>query len=158
MAARKIAKKTTAKKTAPTGKAKIQTVPTGASVEEFLAAVPEPRRADALALCDLMTEATGATPIMWGTGIVGFGTYQYVYGSGRSGTWPAVGFSPRKANLTIYFAEGVQAFAQQLAALGPHTLGKGCLYVKRLADVDAATLAALVREAYQAWAGTIVRP
>jgi hypothetical protein len=134
-----------------------KTVQTHAAVGDFLSTVAEPRRADALALCDLMTKATGAQPVMWGSAIVGFGTYHYVYVSGREGDWPPVGFSPRKANLTVYLADGVDKHADLLARLGPHTTGKGCLYVKRLADVDTAVLAQLVAAVHQALDGTILR-
>ena len=113
-----------------------KTVKGTASVADFLAAVPDPRRrADAEAACALISEATGAEPAMWGTGIVGFGSYHYRYASGREGDWPAVGFSPRKQALTIYVSAGFDAFGELLGRLGPHSTGKSCLYVKRLADV-----------------------
>lgn len=134
-----------------------KTVPTEARVEDFLSAVPDPRRADAAALCELMTKATGVEPAMWGGSIVGFGTYHYVYASGREGDWPPVGFSPRKANLTVYLGDGVARHADLLAKLGRHTTGKGCLYVKRLSDIDTAVLEDLVRATYTSMNGTVQR-
>src|SRR5687767_3140663 len=120
------------------------------SVAEFLAAVADPRRrADAEAACALMTEATGTEPAMWGTSIVGFGTYHYRYATGREGDWPAVGLSPRKQALTIYLSAGFDAYEELLGRLGPHSTGKSCLYVKRLADVDQAVLRELVAAGFR---------
>jgi hypothetical protein len=133
-----------------------KTVQTDASVDAFLANVDEPRRTDATALCALMTRVTGTEPTMWGSSIVGFGTYHYVYATGREGDWPPVGFSPRKANLTVYLADRAEKHADLLAKLGPHTTGKGCLYIKRLSDVDTAVLENLVRASFTALSGKIV--
>ncbi len=132
-----------------------KTVRTTADVGEYLAAVPdERRRADAHALCTLIAETTGAAPAMWGTAIVGFGTYHYRYASGREGDWPPVGLSPRRQALTLYIAEGFDRHADLLARLGPVTTGKGCLYLKRLADVDADALRELVAAAFERLDGT----
>ena len=132
-----------------------KTVRTTADVGEYLAAVPdERRRADAQALCTLIAETTGAAPAMWGTAIVGFGTYHYRYASGREGDWPPVGLSPRRQSLTLYIAEGFDRHADLLARLGPVTTGKGCLYLKRLADVDADALRELVAAAFERLDGT----
>ncbi len=132
-----------------------KTVRTTADVGEYLAAVPdERRRADAQALCTLIAETTGAAPAMWGTAIVGFGTYHYRYASGREGDWPPVGLSPRRQALTLYIAEGFDRHADLLARLGPVTTGKGCLYLKRLADVDADALRELVAAAFERLDGT----
>lgn len=133
------------------------TRPTTASVAEFLAAVPDPmRRADAEALAALMTEATGEQPQMWGSSIVGFGRYHYRYASGREGDYCATGFSPRKANLTVYLMDGFAGREEQLASLGPHTLGQSCLYLKRLSDVDLDVLRGLVADSYRkVVAGTV---
>src|SRR5688572_807272 len=114
-----------------------KTTRTDASVAEFLGAVPDPqRRADAEEVCELMREVTGHEPAMWGPSIVGFGQYRYRYASGREGVWPAVGLSPRKQALTLYISEGFDEYAELMARLGPHTIGKSCLYIKRLSDVD----------------------
>ncbi|AGZ43762.1 DUF1801 domain-containing protein [Actinoplanes friuliensis] len=133
------------------------TVPTGASVGDFLAAVQDPkRRADAQALCALMAEAAGVAPVMWGPSIVGFGSYHYRYASGQEGDWPVVGLSPRKTAMTIYLSAG---FEQEiLDRLGPHRLGKACLYLKRLADVDDAVLRELVADAFRKLDGRTLAP
>ena len=128
-----------------------------ADVAEFLAAVPDPRRRDdAEAVCALMAEVTGVPPRMWGSSIVGFGTYHYRYASGREGDWPPVGLSPRKQSLTIYLSAGLDRYADQLARLGPHSTGRSCLYVKRLADVDQAVLRDIVRDAFRELDGRAV--
>jgi hypothetical protein len=132
-----------------------RTVRNRTSVQEFLAAVPDPRRrADAQALCALMTEVTGAQPQMWGTSIVGFGTYHYRYASGREGDWPAVGLSPRKQALTVYISAGFDAYTELLGRLGPHSTGRSCLYLKRLSDVDEEALRGLVDGGFRSLNGT----
>jgi hypothetical protein len=128
-----------------------------ASVAAFLDAVADPRRqADARAACALMAEATGAEPTMWGTSIIGFGAYHYRYATGREGDWPAVGLSPRKQALTLYLSAGFDGYADLLARLGPHSIGKSCLYVKRLADVDTDVLRDLVAGGFRALDGKTV--
>jgi Domain of unknown function (DU1801) len=122
------------------------THPTNASVEAFLAQVPDDqRREDARRLCVMMRGITGEPPVMWGSSIVGFGAYHYRYASGHEGDSALAGFSPRRQHLVIYlvgeFADRHQAV---LARLGPHKTGKGCLYVKRLDDVDLDALRELI--------------
>lgn len=130
---------------------------TGASADQFLAGVADPqRRADAQAVCALMTEATGAQPEMWGSSIVGFGSYHYRYASGREGDWPAVGLSPRKQYLTVYIPEGFDSYDALLGRLGPHSTGKSCLYIKRLSDVDAEVLRELVAGGYRRLNGATI--
>lgn len=107
------------------------------------------RRGDAEALLQLMRRVTGEEPHMWGT-IVGFGQYRYRYASGRQGDAPAAGFAARKAALTIYLADGVDAHADLLATLGPHTTGAGCLYLKDLQAVDLAVLENIVERSHAA--------
>ncbi len=122
-----------------------KTVPTSASVDDFIAAVADARRAaDCRALVAMMREATGEAPRMWGASIVGFGQYHYVYESGREGDACVVGFSPRKNDLTIYIVPGFAAYADLLARLGRHKTAKVCLYLKRLDDVDRGVLRELV--------------
>ena len=122
-----------------------KTVPTTASVRDFIAAVAdESRRADCLALIKLMEAATGEKACLWGSAIVGFGTYEYPFANGGTGQAPVVAFSPRKGDLTVYITPGFDNYQPLLARLGKYKTGKVCLYLKRLADVDAAVLKELV--------------
>ena len=131
-----------------------KTTPTDRSVAAFLNAVEHPtRRADALALDALFRKTTGWTPQMWGPSIVGYGSYAYVYKSGNSGTCHATGFSPRKANLSIYIMPGYAEFGDILGRLGKHKMGKSCLYINTLADVDVDILAELVQAGLKRLAG-----
>ena len=123
-----------------------KTRPTGVAVDAFLAGLPEPQQADSRALIALMREVTGEEPRMWGPSIVGFGSYHYRYATGREGDAPLTSFSPRKQNLTVYLSYGFEEQEELLARLGKHKLGKACLYVKRLADVDQAALRELVQQ------------
>ena len=127
----------------------VVTVENDEPVEAFLEQVQHPvRRRDASTLVDLMTRVTGQPPRMWGSAIVGFGAYHYAYATGREGDMAAVGFSPRKAATTIYLADGFDDHTDELARLGPHTLGKSCLYLKDLAAVDLAVLETIVGRSY----------
>jgi hypothetical protein len=126
-----------------------KTVPTDQSVEEFLNTIEdEQKRRDSFTLLDLMREVTGMEPRMWGSSIVGFGSYHYRYESGREGDSILAGFSPRKQNLTIYSMGGVDPDDELLKNLGKHTTGKGCLYIKRLGDVDPAVLKRLIEASF----------
>ena len=137
--AKKAKKKTAAKK------AELKTKPTGESVAEFLAAVPnETRRKDAKTVDRLMRKATGKRPKLWGSSIVGYGAWTYSYASGRSGDWFEVGFAPRKANLVLYLLHCGADFSDHLARLGKHKAGKGCLYLGSLANVDLDVLADMI--------------
>jgi hypothetical protein len=125
--------------------ARLKTRETDASVAAFLAAIPdEARRADCHTLVEIMRRATGAEPRMWGSSIVGFGRHRYRYESGREGDWFVTGFSPRKQALTLYLMSGFERHAPLLDKLGTHKRGVGCLYIKRIADVDLKTLTRLV--------------
>ena len=119
---------------------------THAPVDGFLVGVPhEGRREDARRLCAMMQEITGERPAMWGTSIIGFGTYHYRYASGHEGDAPLAGFSPRSQHLAIYLVSGFEnRYQAVLARLGVHETGKGCLYVKRLDDVDHDALRELI--------------
>jgi len=119
---------------------------TGAPVADFLAQVPdEQRREDARRLCALMAEVTGEQPVMWGTSIIGFGTYHYRYPSGHEGDSALASFSPRSQHLAIYLiGDFAQRHQSVLARLGPHKTGKGCLYIKRLDQVDQDALRELI--------------
>jgi hypothetical protein len=134
--------------------AELKTQRNDGDVDAFLAGITdERRRRDAQAVCALMREVTGVEPTMWGTSIVGFGDYHYAYASGRSGEWFAVGFSPRKQNLTLYLTGGFDGYTELLGRLGKHSTGKSCLYVKKLADVDADVLRELVTRSYASTKG-----
>ena len=122
-----------------------KTKPTEVSVAAFIEAITdETRRADAKVLVKLMQKASGEKPKLWGPAIVGFGSYHYKYDSGREGDMPLVGFSPRKAASVLYGLIGFSGADAMLANLGKHTTGKGCLYIKKLTDVDRKVLEALV--------------
>ena len=123
-----------------------KTRPTEVSVAEFLNAIPHPtRRADGLALDALFRKVTGYTPQMWGPTMVGYGSYDYVYETGHSGTSLATGFSPRKANLVLYILPGYARLGDMLTRLGKHKIGKSCLYINKLADVDMEVVAEIIR-------------
>ncbi|TNE84004.1 MAG: DUF1801 domain-containing protein [Deltaproteobacteria bacterium] len=114
-----------------------KTTPTDASVEAFVAAVPnEARREDAQTLLRLLSDVSGEAPRMWGPTIVGFGTYDYTYDSGRSGKWLRIGFSPRKRENVVYLMGGFEQHTDLLSRLGKYKTGKSCLYISRLANVD----------------------
>lgn len=128
--------------------AELKTKATEVSVDAFLDAVPDPvRRADGKAVDALMRRVTGLAPKMWGPTIIGYGSYRYRYDSGHEGEMCRIGFSPRKAELVLYVLDGSDAQADLLARLGKHRTGKSCLYIKKLADVDADALEAIVQSA-----------
>ena len=127
-----------------------KTQKTGASVDEFLASVPNrQRQEDGLALLAMMKDVTGLEPEMWGPSIVGFGEYHYRYESGREGDMPLVGFSPRSRSLSLYIMDGFDGYDELLARLGKHRKGVSCLYVNKLDDVDAETLRELVVRSFR---------
>ena len=121
-----------------------KTKPTKVGVSAFIAALTdETKRADAKVLVKLMEDATGEKARMWGPSIIGFGSYHYKYDSGREGDMPIIGFSPRKPATVLYHVTGSSDAKALLATLGKHTTGKGCLYIKTLADVDQKVLEGL---------------
>ncbi len=124
-----------------------KTKPTRASAESFLNGIADPQqRSDSLRVLELMQEITGKPPVMWGNSIVGFGAFHYVYASGHEGDTFLVGFSPRRNALTLYLYCALQErFAPLVRKLGKVKTGKGCLYVKRLADIDLGVLRELIR-------------
>ena len=125
--------------------AELKTKLNNASVDKFLNGVKdEQARADCYQISEIMKKATKAEPKMWGTNIVGFGSYHYKYESGREGDWFIAGFSPRKQNLTLYSMGGFTWQEELLKNLGKHSLGKGCLYIKKLEDVDIKVLKELI--------------
>lgn len=125
----------------------LKTARTTASVQRFLKTVAdERRRAECQTILRIMKRITRQDPAMWGTSIVGFGSYHYRYASGREGDWPLTGFSPRKQALTIYVMAGFKRYPELMRRLGKHSTGSSCLYVKRLDDIDLGVLEELIRE------------
>jgi len=123
-----------------------KTVATALSVPSFLSGViPASKAEDARELDALFRKVTGYEPVMWGSSIVGYGRYHYRYASGREGEFLATGFSPRKSALSIYIMPGYADFSALLERIGKHKMGKSCLYVNRLSDIDLNVLAELIR-------------
>lgn len=132
-------------------KAQNKTVATSASAEAFLNTIEDERkRKDSFALLDLMRDVTRLEPVMWGSSIIGFGSYRYKGASGREGDWMMVGFSPRKANLVLYLLSDHTQHADLFDKLGKYSTGVSCVYVKRLDDVDMGVLRELVAESFKA--------
>ena len=128
-----------------------KTKATAADAQAFLAAIENPqRRADGQALATIMTRISGEPPVMWGPSIVGFGLHRYKYDSGREGEICSIGFSPRKAALVLYLSCDLDSSQALLDRLGKHERGRGCLYVKKLADVDAEILEEMIAAAWAA--------
>lgn len=125
--------------------AELKTRATRASVDKFLKTVKdEQKREDCYKILEIMQKATKSEPKMWGTSIVGFGSYHYKYASGREGEWMLTGFAPRKQNLTLYIMDGFEEYNSLLKKLGKHATGKSCLYIKKLEDVDLKVLKEIV--------------
>ena len=126
-----------------------KTLPTDADVSAWIAALDPPRRRDeAHALCALLGQVGHCPPVLWGSSIIGFGQYDYTYDSGRTGTWMRLGFSPRKAQHVVYLMDGFDGQADLLARLGKASTGVSCLYIKKLADIDAEVLAEMARRSW----------
>jgi len=130
--------------------AELKTKPTGEDVAQFLNALSdEKKRQDSFTLIELMRQATGKEPKLWRGGIVGFGDVHYKYASGHEGDTGIIGFAPRKQNLTIYLLSGFDGQEQVLARLGKHKIGKGCLYIKRLEDINMPALRELIQNSVE---------
>jgi len=130
--------------------AELKTKETDASVEDFLNNVKdEETRKDCFEITRMMQQMTHADPKMWGESIIGFGKIRLKYASGRELDWMVVGFSPRKANITLYFTGGLEPHTTLLQKLGKYTTGKGCLYIKKLKDVDTKVLEDMIRQSVQ---------
>jgi len=128
--------------------AELKTKVNQASVTKFLDSITdEVKRKDSFILLEMLQKATKTEPKMWGSSIIGFGNTHYIYESGRQGDWFQAGFSPRKQALTLYMLGSWEQNADLLAKLGRHSLGKGCLYIKRLSDVNLPVLQSLIDEA-----------
>jgi hypothetical protein len=126
-------------------KYELKTKATEVTPKDFIAAMEDgPRKKDAEVLLKWMTKVTGMKPKMWGPSIIGFGRYAYTYDSGHSGEMCMTGFSPRKANLVLYILPGYTDISDKLARLGKHKIGKSCLYINKLADVDMDVLEEIV--------------
>ena len=127
----------------------LKTQRTASSVDALIDAITDDaRREDCRILLGLMRRATGVDPAVWSSGVVGFGTFHYRSSSGQEGDWFPVGFASRKAAITVYLGVSLEGSAALLGTLGKHTTGKGCIYIKRLGDVDLAVLEELVTDAY----------
>ncbi len=130
-----------------------KTRPTKISVTEFLNSIePEQKRKDAKAIAAIMRKASGERAKMWGTSIVGYGMYHYKYDSGREGDHIRVGFSPRKQNISIYIIPGYKGLEGLLKKLGKHKVGKSCLYINKLADIDVDVLTQIVEKSLKTMA------
>lgn len=127
----------------------LKTQRTASSVDDLIGGISDDaRREDCLTLLRLMKKATGVEPAVWSSGVVGFGTFHYKSASGQEGDWFPVGFASRKAAITVYLGITLDGSEGLLARLGKHKTGKGCIYIKRLADVDIAVLEELFKDAY----------
>lgn len=127
----------------------LKTQRTDSSVDALIAGITDDtRRRDCLTLLRLMKKATGEDPAVWSSDVVGFGTFHYKSASGQEGDWFPVGFASRKAAITIYLGLSLEESTELLGKLGKHKTGKGCVYVKRLADIDLAVLEELVADSY----------
>jgi len=131
-------------------KYELKTKKNSASVANLINTIGEPqKRADAKKVLAIMKKITGEKPVMWGASIIGFGTYSYKYASGQEGDWMITGFSPRKANLTIYIMPGYNLSQPLLRKLGKHKIGKSCLYINKLEDIDLKILEQLIDKGYK---------
>jgi hypothetical protein len=130
--------------------AELKTKKNSASVLDFIQQVDhEKRKSDALRLLEIFTQETGESAVMWGDSIIGFGSYHYIYESGREGDWPMVGFSPRKQNLTLYIMTGFARATEILSKIGKYKTGKSCFYINKLEDVDESLLRQLIKNSFE---------
>lgn len=129
--------------------AELKTRPNNNSVIDFLNDIQQPgRKEDGFELLKLFTEETNEPPVLWGPSIIGFGKFQYKYKSGREEIWFPVGFSPRKQALSLYLMKSFSEFEDSLRILGNHRISKGCLYIKRLSEVNESVLRQMIRKCY----------
>ena len=127
-----------------------KTKPTKASVTAFLNKIKDHQvRDDCFVILEMMQKVSKCEPVMWGSAIVGFGTYHYVSASGREGEWMLIGFSPRKQNISLYLMGGLKKVEDELTKLGKHKVGGGCLYLKSLVDVNVAVLKKVFAKAFK---------
>jgi len=127
-----------------------KTKPTKVSVTASLKKIKDRQvRDDCFVILEMMRKVSKCEPVMWGSAIVGFGTYHYVGASGREGDWMLIGFSPRKQNISLYLMGGLKKAADELPKLGKHKVGGGCLYIKSLSDVNVAVLKKIFTKAFK---------
>ena len=127
-----------------------KTKPTTGGVTAFLNKIKDTQlRGDCSAILEMMESVAKTKPVMWGSSIIGFGTYHYVYDSGREGDMPIISFSPRKQNISVYLKGGLDPLNNELSELGKHKTGKGCLYIKTLKDIDTAVLRKMLSKAFK---------
>jgi Domain of unknown function (DU1801) len=130
--------------------AELKTKQSDASVHDFLESITNQQtRNDCQTIVQIMEKATNSEPKMWGAGIIGFGTYHYQYASGREDDWMRIGFSPRKQNIVLYIINGYLEYEELLSKLGKHSIGKSCLYIKKLSDINLPTLEKLIQASVQ---------
>jgi hypothetical protein len=122
-----------------------KTKPTSRDIVDFIASLPEKQQADAETLVDIMQEISGEPPVLWGNKIVGFGSFHYKSKSGREGDWMRLGFAPGTGKFSLYLTFDAQELTGKVNNLGKYKIGKGCVYINKLADVDLEKLKKLVR-------------
>ena len=127
-----------------------KTKPTKESVTAFLNKIQDQQlRDDCFQILEMMEKASNSDPVMWGSAIIGFGTFHYVYESGREGDTMVIGFSPRKQNISLYLMGGLKNIEVELSKLGKYKTGKGCMYIKSLKDVNSEVLKRIFAKAYK---------
>jgi nucleoid DNA-binding protein len=127
-----------------------KTRPTDTDIADFIASLPEKQQADAGTLVEIMRDISGETPVLWGSKIIGFGTFHYRSKSGREGDWMRIGFAPGTGKFSLYLTYDAEMLTGKVKDLGKYTTGKGCVYINKLADVDTEKLKELVKIAYAA--------
>lgn len=127
-----------------------KTQPTARDIVDFIASLPEKQQTDAQTLVEIMQDISGEPPVIWGPKIVGFGTFHYVSKSGREGDWPKIGFAPGTGKFSLYLTFDAADLTSKVKDFGQYKIGKGCIYINKLADVDREKLKQLVSIAYSA--------
>ena len=126
-----------------------KTVANSASVDEFLGGLDDQNQAeDSRHLVQIMQQVSGQPAVMWGGAIIGFGSHHYTYQSGRQGDWPIIGFSPRKGKIALYITFDDEKLTRKFPNLGNHTESRGCIYIKRMTDVDLGQLTAMIAKGH----------
>lgn len=126
-----------------------KTQPTGVDIVDFIATLPENQQIDAQTLVEIMQDISGEKPVLWGPRIVGFGTFHYKSKSGREGDWPIIGFAPGTGKFSLYLTFNAAELTSKVPDLGKFTIGKGCVYINKLADVDLDKLKQLIQIAHK---------